>query len=89
VNVLVIDIGGSQVKILATGKSESRKFSSGPHLTPKQMIAGVKKLTGDWNYDVVSIGYPGTLSATDRSRSHTTLDPGGWDLILRRRLIVR
>jgi polyphosphate glucokinase len=60
-NVLVIDIGGTNVKILATGQNESRKFPSGPNLTPKQMVAGVKKLAGDWKYDVVSIGYPGVV----------------------------
>jgi polyphosphate glucokinase len=60
-NVLVIDIGGNNVKILATGQTQSRKFSSGPTLTPKQMVAGVKKLAGDWKYDVVSIGYPGMV----------------------------
>jgi len=60
-NVLVIDIGGTNVKILATGQDEPRKFPSGPNLTPKQMVAGVKKLAGDWKYDAVSIGYPGMV----------------------------
>ena len=57
-NVLVIDIGGTHVKILATGEQEPRKFDSGPQLTPKRMVAGVKKLAGDWKFDRVSIGYP-------------------------------
>ena len=60
-NVLVIDIGGNNVKILASGQNESRKFPSGPTLTPKQMVAGVKKFAGDWKYDVISIGYPGMV----------------------------
>ena len=60
-NVLVIDIGGNNVKILASGQNELRKFLSGPSLTPKQMVAGVKKLAGDWKYDVISIGYPGMV----------------------------
>jgi len=60
-NVLVIDIGGTNVKILATGQDEPRRFPSGPTLTPKQMVAGVKKLAGAWKYDVVSIGYPGMV----------------------------
>jgi len=60
-NVLVIDIGGTHVKILATGQEEKRQFSSGLTLTPKQMVAGVKKLAEGWNYDVVSIGYPGVV----------------------------
>jgi polyphosphate glucokinase len=60
-NVLAIDIGGTNVKILATGQNESRRFPSGPILTPKRMVAGVKKLAGDWKYEVVSIGYPGMV----------------------------
>ena len=60
-NVLVVDIGGTHVKILATGQNESREFPSGPTLTAKQMVAGVKKLAGDWKYDAVSIGYPGPV----------------------------
>jgi polyphosphate glucokinase len=60
-NVLVVDIGGSNIKILATRQKEPRKFSSGPEMTVERMVAGVKDLTGDWKYDVVSIGYPGTV----------------------------
>ena len=60
-NVLVIDIGGNNVKILATGQKEPRSVPSGPTLTPKRMVAGVKKLAGDWKYDVISIGYPGMV----------------------------
>src|SRR6201988_254556 len=58
-NVLVIDIGGTHVKILATGQEEKRQFSSGSTLTPNQMVAGVKKLAEGWKYDVVSVGFPG------------------------------
>jgi polyphosphate glucokinase len=60
-NVLAIDVGGTHVKILATGQKERREFESGPQLTPQLMVAGVKKLAGDWKYDVVSIGYPGPV----------------------------
>ena len=59
--VLAIDIGGTHVKILATGRKQRRAFESGPKLTPKLMVAGVKKLAKDWKYDVVSIGYPGPV----------------------------
>jgi polyphosphate glucokinase len=61
--VLVIDVGGSSVKILVTGQTVPRTFRSGPALTPKRMVAGVKKLAADWTYDVVSIGYPGPVLA--------------------------
>jgi polyphosphate glucokinase len=59
--VLVIDIGGTSVKILATGEQEHRAFPSGPKLTPKEMVAGVKKLATGWSYDVISMGYPGPV----------------------------
>src|ERR1700756_534279 len=60
-NVLVVDVGGTHVKILVTGQKQSREFPSGPALTAKQMVAGVKKLAGDWKCDAVSIGYPGPV----------------------------
>lgn len=60
-NVLVIDIGGTHVKVLATGRKTHRQFESGPTMTPKQMVAGVKKLVADWKYDAISIGYPGPV----------------------------
>ena len=59
--VLVVDIGGTHVKILATGQKQSREFPSGPELTPRQMVAGVKKLASGWKYDALSIGYPGVV----------------------------
>lgn len=60
-DVLAIDVGGTNVKILATGQDVPRKFPSGPKMTPKQMVMQVKKLAGDWKYDAVSIGYPGVV----------------------------
>jgi polyphosphate glucokinase len=61
-NVLVIDIGGTHVKVLVTGQSIEREFVSGPTLTPRKMVSQVQKLVGDWNFDRVSIGYPGLVS---------------------------
>jgi len=60
-HVLVVDVGGTHVKILASGQSESRQFDSGPGLIPSRMLAEVKKSAGDWKYDAVSIGYPGPV----------------------------
>ena len=59
--VLTIDIGGTNVKILASGEQTSRRFPSGQTLTPKQMVSQIKELAVDWEYDVVSIGYPGPV----------------------------
>ncbi len=60
-NVLAVDVGGTHVKILATGRSEHRQFPSGPGMTAQAMVAGVKALAGDWGYDAVAIGYPGPV----------------------------
>ena len=59
--VLVVDVGGTHVKILATGQRDHREFASGPNLTAEQMVTGVKALAGKWKYDVVSMGYPGPV----------------------------
>lgn len=59
--VLAIDIGGTHVKILATGQTEKRAVASGPTLTPRRMVTAVKKLAQGWSYDVVSMGYPGPV----------------------------
>jgi hypothetical protein len=61
VKVLVIDIGGSHVKLFATGRPRAVKFDSSKHLTPEQMVDGVHRLTSRWRYDVVSLGYPGAV----------------------------
>jgi len=60
-NVLVVDVGGTHVKVLATGQDQKREFVSGPKLTPKQMVRKVGTLVPDWKYEVVSIGYPGPV----------------------------
>jgi predicted NBD/HSP70 family sugar kinase len=62
-NVLVVDIGGTNVKILASGQTERRRFPSGKTMTPRKMVAGVAKLAKDWEYDVVALGYPGPVRA--------------------------
>jgi polyphosphate glucokinase len=59
--ILVIDIGGSHVKVLATGQDTHRAFVSGKSLTPKRMVSKVRALVADWKYSVVSIGYPGLV----------------------------
>src|ERR1700680_4149226 len=60
-NVLVIDVGGTNVKVLATGQKEPIKIPSGPKMTAKIMVQQVREATKDWNYSVVSIGYPGPV----------------------------
>ena len=59
--ILAVDIGGTHVKVLASGAREAREADSGPELTPRQMVRMVRKLAEDWRYEVVSIGYPGVV----------------------------
>jgi polyphosphate glucokinase len=74
--VLVIDIGGTNIKFLASGYKTARRFPSGPKMTPRQMVAGVKELTADWKYDAVSIGYPGVIKRGRVVKDPQNLGPG-------------
>lgn len=56
--VLAIDVGGTHIKVLLSGEDTPRKFASGPEMTARKMVKGVKAITKDWKYDVVAIGYP-------------------------------
>ena len=60
-NVLVVDVGGTHIKVLATGQKDHRQFESGPAMTAKEMVSRVRKIAKDWSYDVVSMGYPGPV----------------------------
>ena len=59
--ILAIDIGGTHVKVLATGRKKHLQIDSGPTMTPKKMIAAVRAATAGWKYEAVSIGYPGAV----------------------------
>lgn len=59
--ILVIDIGGTHVKVLATGQRRPVKIVSGPTMTPAEMVADVRTATAHWSYDAVAIGYPGPV----------------------------
>ncbi|GMQ23765.1 ROK family protein [Algoriphagus sp. oki45] len=60
-NVLVIDIGGSNIKLLATGQPERIKIPSGSDFTPNDLIPLVKDATKEWAYEAISIGFPGVV----------------------------
>jgi polyphosphate glucokinase len=76
-NILAIDVGGTNVKVLATGQKEAVKIPSGPKMTAKKMVREVRTATKDWNYSLISIGYPGPVV-----HGHPLSDPhnlgGGW-----------
>jgi len=76
VNILVIDIGGTNVKILASGHEAPRKFPSGRELTPEKMVAGVLAATTDWTYEAVSIGFPGPVLCGQPMTKPVNLAPG-------------
>jgi polyphosphate glucokinase len=75
--ILVIDVGGTHVKVLVTGRKEPVKIPSGPKMTAKKMVREVKKATSGWDYAAVSIGYPGPVI-----HGHPLCEPhnigGGW-----------
>ena len=75
--ILVVDVGGTHVKILATGQREHRQVDSGPAMTARGMVSAVKRLSADWSYDHVTIGYPGPVV-----HGHVVAEPhnlgGGW-----------
>jgi polyphosphate glucokinase len=75
--VLVIDVGGTHVKILATGQKEPLKIPSGPSLTARTMVRIVKKSVRDWKFDCISLGYPGPIINGHPLREPHNLG-GGW-----------
>jgi polyphosphate glucokinase len=74
--VLVVDVGGTNAKLLATGQKEPRKFSSGAEMTAGMMVREAKKTARGWDYDVVSIGYPGPVVHGRPLRDPHNLAPG-------------
>jgi polyphosphate glucokinase len=75
--VLAVDVGGSHVKVLLSSGGERRRFDSGPALTAEQMVDGVKGVTGDWAFDVVSVGVPAPVR-DDRVVTEPANLGGGW-----------
>ncbi len=75
--VLVIDVGGTHVKMLATGQKEPAKFESGPKMTAASMVKQVKAAAKDWDYDRISLGYPGPIINGRPLREPHNLG-GGW-----------
>ena len=74
--ILVIDVGGSHVKCLLSGRTNRRRFASGPGLTPQRMVQGVLEIAADWRFDAVSIGYPGVVRHGAPAQDPHHLAPG-------------
>jgi polyphosphate glucokinase len=75
-HILVIDVGGTHVKVLATGQREPREICSGPTMTARRLVQQVKRLVADWKYEVVSIGYPGPVAHNRPLHNPFNLGPG-------------
>jgi polyphosphate glucokinase len=76
-SILVIDVGGTHIKVLATGQKNPVKISSGPKMTAKKMVKAVLDVAAEWNYSAVSIGYPGpVIHGRPLSEPHNL--GGGW-----------
>jgi polyphosphate glucokinase len=75
--ILVIDVGGSQIKVLATGRKTPVKIPSGPDMTARTMVRRVRKAVAGWRYDAISIGYPGAV-VHGRPVSEPHNLGGGW-----------
>jgi polyphosphate glucokinase len=74
--VLVIDVGGTHVKVLATGEDQKRQVASGPAMSARKMVREVRRMTRDWSYDVISIGYPGPVAGGRPVHDPYNLGPG-------------
>jgi polyphosphate glucokinase len=77
--VLVVDVGGSHVKVMSSGSVEVRRFDSGPDLGPAEMVDRVLDTTEDWSYDVVSVGFPGAVHENRPQREPHNLGTGWVD----------
>jgi polyphosphate glucokinase len=62
-SILVVDVGGSHVKVLASGEPEKRRADSGPTMTAEQMVATARELAAGWTWDCVSVGVPALVHA--------------------------
>jgi polyphosphate glucokinase len=78
-STLAIDIGGTHVKIRIPSEMEKREFESGPTLTPKQMVDGVKKLSTGWKFDSITIGLPAPIRNNKPVKNPANLGPGWMD----------
>ena len=75
--ILVIDVGGTHVKVRVSGQREERRVVSGPAMTAARMVRAVKGMVKDWKFDVVSIGYPGLVIHGRPAHEPYNLG-GGW-----------
>ena len=86
-NILSIDIGGTHVKIRVPNDPEKRSFDSGPTLTPRMMVDGVKKLCAGWKFDGVSMGIPAPIQNNRPLHDPANLGKG-WTITLPSTMVI-
>lgn len=74
--ILVVDVGGTNVKVKHGDHAEIRKHPSGPGLTAQSMVDAVKEVSAGWEYDRVTIGYPGPVLAGKITKEPVNLGRG-------------
>ncbi len=74
--ILVVDAGGSHIKLMLSGSKDRIKIDSGPRFTPRQMMAGIRKVAGDWDYEAVSLGLPTPIVRDRPAREPNNLGRG-------------
>lgn len=74
-NILVVDIGGTHVKLMMS-PSNQREFDSGPTLTPQQLVAAINKNVEGWKFEAISIGFPSTVANGRITKEPRHLGPG-------------
>lgn len=74
--ILVIDVGGTHVKVKHGGDDEEREVASGPTMTPAEMVAHVQEVTRSWSFDAITMGYPGPVLHGRIAHAPQDLGPG-------------
>jgi polyphosphate glucokinase len=74
--ILVVDIGGSKIKVLASGQTEPKKTDSGRSMTPARMVDVVSELAQQWEYEAISLGFPGLVGDAGPRSEPGNLGPG-------------
>ncbi|HEY5036289.1 MAG TPA: hypothetical protein VII74_04065, partial [Chthoniobacterales bacterium] len=74
--ILVVDIGGSNVKLMISAEEKRRKFPSGRKLGPNEIVAQIKEIAADWDYDAISVGFPSAVNAGEILKEPKNLGAG-------------
>jgi polyphosphate glucokinase len=77
VRVLVIDVGGTHIKVAGSWDRVTQRIPSGPTMTAANMVRDVLELTKGWDFEAISLGYPGPVKDNRPFREPINI-AGGW-----------